>query len=98
MKLHTVEIEDGGWGVEHYDPSGNRWEVCGCGHPSADEATACAAASLERHGRIAFETYNDAVGGKTWDNKPIPGWDAVTDKVREGWRIAAFATRQGAKL
>lgn len=98
MNLRTIEIEPGGWGVEHNDPSGNRWEVCGCGHRTASEATRCAAASLERHGRIAFEAYNAAVGGVTWDDKPIPVWEAVTDKVREGWRTAAFAARQGAKL
>lgn len=45
----------------------------------------------ERYGRAAFEAYNIAVGGLTWDGKPIPGWDAVTDKVREGWRVAAMA-------
>ena len=45
----------------------------------------------ERYGRAAFEAYNAAVGGLTWDGKPIPGWDAVTDKVREGWRVAAMA-------
>lgn len=45
----------------------------------------------ERYGRAAFEAYNVAVGGLTWDGKPIPGWEAVTDKVREGWRVAAMA-------
>lgn len=38
------------------------------------------------------------VGGRTWDGRPIPGWEAVTGKVREGWRTAALAARQGAKL
>lgn len=45
----------------------------------------------ERYGRAAFEAYNVAVGGLTWDGKPIPGWEVVTDKVREGWRVAAMA-------
>lgn len=103
MNLHAEEIgADGGeipfFGVNHRDAYGNVWSVCECGHASKDEALACAATMLDRSGRIAFESYNDAVGGVTWDGKPIPGWDAVTEKVREGWRTAAFAARQGAKL
>lgn len=42
-------------------------------------------------GRLAFESYGVAVGGKTYDGKPIPGWDAVTDAVRAGWSAAAAA-------
>jgi len=42
-------------------------------------------------GQIAFEAYNDAVGGRTWDDRPIPGWHEVTDKVRNGWEQAASA-------
>lgn len=50
-------------------------------------------AKRERCGRAAFEAYNVAVGGRTWDDKPIPGWDAITEKIREAWRIAATAAR-----
>jgi hypothetical protein len=42
-------------------------------------------------GRLAFESYGVAVGGQTWDGKPIPGWDAVTDAVRAGWSAGAAA-------
>jgi len=98
VKLSVVEIGPAQFGVEHEDYYENRHAVCECGHLTADEARACAAASLERAGRIAFESYNNAVGGVTWDGKPIPGWDAVTDKVREGWRTAAFAVQKGQRV
>ncbi len=44
-------------------------------------------------GQIAFEAYNDSVGGVTWDGKPIPAWGEVTDKVRAGWTAAAKAAK-----
>lgn len=91
--LHAVEIEPGAWGVNHHDGAGNVWSACECGHGAPDEAISCARGSLTHSGRIAFETYNHCVGGVTWDGKPIPGWDAVTEAVRDGWRMAAFATR-----
>lgn len=99
MNLVATEMEPGSWGVDHVEPNGTRWGVCECGHGDADTALACARESLEEHGWRAFEAYNRAVvGGVTWDGKPIPGWDAVTEKVREGWRTAAFAVREGAPL
>ena len=93
--LRAVEIDTGAWGVEHVDTDGNRWSVCECDHMSADAALECARESMTVAGRRAFETYNAAVGGVTWDGKPIPGWDAVTDKVRDGWRMAALAVEKG---
>lgn len=93
--LHAVNSGDDGWTVDHHDASGNVWGVCGCGHTSADEAIACARATLTTAGRKAFDTYNHAVGGLTWDGKPIPGWEAVTEHVRDGWRMAALAVRVG---
>ena len=44
-------------------------------------------------GRVAFDAYTSAVGGKTHDNKPIPGWEALTPTVRKGWIVAAWVTR-----
>ena len=93
--LHAAEIEPGAWGINHYDGAGNAWSVCECGHATAGDALACAHESLTHSGRIAFESYNHAVGGLTWDGKPIPGWDAVTEAVRDGWRLAAFAACRG---
>ena len=33
----------------------------------------------------------EAVGGKTFDDKPIPEWSALPEKVREGWEAGANA-------
>lgn len=98
MRLRTVMVDESSWGVEHVDFYENAWVVCECGHATDDEARACAEKSLDAAGRLAFETYNNAVGGVTWDGKPIPGWEKVTDKVRDGWRTAAFAVQKGQRL
>lgn len=42
-------------------------------------------------GEVAFDAYNTAVGGKTWDGKPIPPWAEVSTKVKIGWQRAARA-------
>jgi len=42
-------------------------------------------------GQIAFEAYSKAVGGKTWDGKPIPHWNDVSASVRNAWDVAARA-------
>jgi len=96
--LHAVEIEPGAWGTNHHDGAGNVWGVCECGHEAPDEAIACARELLTIAGREAFETYNHAVGGVTWNGLPIPGWDDVTEHVRDGWRVAALAARLGQTL
>lgn len=36
----------------------------------------------------AFNAYGDKAEWKTWDNKPMPRWDAVGDVVQARW-IAA---------
>ena len=43
------------------------------------------------YGQINFEAYAEAVGGKTFDDKPIPEWSALPEKVREGWEAGANA-------
>ena len=35
-------------------------------------------------GRTAFETYNAAVGGTTFDGKPLT-WDMIGPRQRDGW-------------
>jgi hypothetical protein len=42
-------------------------------------------------GREAFNTYGFAVGGLTWDGKPIPQWEELTDRIRLAWVMAANA-------
>lgn len=95
--LEAVGDAGSGFNVDHLDGHGNRWPVCDCAaaHLTAEDALDCARATLTVAGRRAFESYNHAVGGVTWDGKPIPGWEAVTDAVRDGWRMGAFAARTG---
>jgi hypothetical protein len=36
-------------------------------------------------GSAAFDSYVESVGGWTHDDKPIPPWSDLTDRVRAGW-------------
>ena len=36
-------------------------------------------------GQWAFEVYNEAVGGKTYDGKPLH-WGMIGERQREGWK------------
>lgn len=36
----------------------------------------------------AYMHYIDAVGGKTYDGKPIPEWHMIKGRQRNGWRAA----------
>lgn len=44
-------------------------------------------------GQIAFEAYNNAGAnpGLTWDKKPVPTWENLSDDVRTKWESAAVA-------
>lgn len=50
--------------------------------------------SMADPGQRAFEAYRKAVGGKTYDGKPIPDWNTVTPIVRRGWEAAEFARNE----
>lgn len=41
--------------------------------------------------KLAFEAYNTAAGGKTWDGKDIPPFDEVGEKVQANWIAAVKA-------
>lgn len=46
--------------------------------------------------QIAFAAYNESAGGKTWDGKPIPTWEQLSEseggrKVQGHWRAAMRA-------
>lgn len=52
-------------------------------------------------GQVAFEAYRAAVGGQTFDGKPIPGWDELHGdrlKVQGGWEAAAQAVREHMRM
>lgn len=43
------------------------------------------------YAQLNFEAYAAAVGGITYDGKPIPKWDDLTQTVRDGWAAGAAA-------
>lgn len=95
MRLQVVQVEDGLWGANLLDYSGNRWEI-DCGeYKDPDRAYSKAMQSLQREGKRAFAVYTVTVGGKTYDGKDIPSWDSLTELVQEGWMMAAFAVEKG---
>lgn len=44
-------------------------------------------------GKVAFEAYSAARGGKNHDGSPTPVWEALGEGVRSGWEAAALAAR-----
>ncbi len=42
-------------------------------------------------GQLAYAAYCRAVLGRTHDGKPVPSWDELADRTREGWQAAAMA-------
>ena len=40
------------------------------------------------HGRAAYARYSKAVGGKTFDGRPMPAWDELGEKQKKGWMAA----------
>lgn len=44
-------------------------------------------------GQTAFEAYNNAGAnpGLTWDKKPVPTWENLSDDVRTKWAAAERA-------
>lgn len=51
-------------------------------------------------GRICFEAYRTSVGNLTYDGKPIPPWEALTngDQVRNAWEAGAQAVKEHLEL
>jgi hypothetical protein len=42
-------------------------------------------------GKVAFDAYNEARGGKTHDGKPTPPWESLGDGIQTAWERAAHA-------
>jgi len=45
-------------------------------------------------GRVAWDAYARSVGGKTFDDKPLPEWEQLGDRQKEGWEEAAQAVAE----
>lgn len=39
-------------------------------------------------GQTAYEAYCDGVGGKTFDDKPLPTWEQLGERQKAGWEAA----------
>jgi len=46
---------------------------------------------MEDLGRIAFIAYCKVMNNRTYDDKPIPAYDDLPDKVKEAWQAAGLA-------
>lgn len=44
-------------------------------------------------GQIAFEAYCESVGGVTYDNKPIPQWAELSERIKAAWEAGANAVK-----
>lgn len=53
--------------------------------------------TTKSYGETAFDAYNEAKGGVTYDGKPIPTWDKLTPDVRAAWEAAGVAVRDACK-
>ena len=42
-------------------------------------------------GKTGYEAYAKYTGGKTFDGRDMPTWDALPENIREAWRAAARA-------
>jgi len=49
--------------------------------------------TIEELGQIAFEAYRISTEGLTYDKKPIPTWNELTDAVRKAWMAAGYAVK-----
>lgn len=43
------------------------------------------------YAQTAWAAYVQAVGNTTYDGRPMPTWDQLGDRQREGWKEAAKA-------
>lgn len=49
---------------------------------------------MKTAGQIGYEAYGESCRPTpwcTWDNKPMPTWDQLTEEVRRRWECAALA-------
>ena len=49
-------------------------------------------------GQLAWEAYAAAVGGTTYDDKPLPTWYELGARQQDGWTDAAKAVENVVKL
>lgn len=42
----------------------------------------------EKYGRMGYEEYAVSTGGKTYDGRDMPKWDALPERIRTAWCAA----------
>lgn len=89
------------YGASEIAPDGARRVLCECGHDSADAAVLCAAKrSTPTLARVGYEAYKTSTGGKTFDGRDMPTFDAIIERtphVARAWEAAADAIRKTVK-
>lgn len=46
---------------------------------------------MERVGRIGYEAYAKSTGGKTWDDRTMPEWDELPERIKVAWDAVGHA-------
>lgn len=46
------------------------------------------------YGQIGYEAYAKSTGGKTYDGRDMPKWEALPEPIKEAWEDAADAIRE----
>ena len=49
---------------------------------------------MQELGKLAWDTYAETVGGTTFDGKPLPTWEELGQRQRDGWTAAAKAVQE----
>jgi hypothetical protein len=49
-------------------------------------------------GRTGYEAYAKSTGGKTYDGRDMPAWDALPPNIREAWCAAGDAINAASSL
>ncbi len=44
--------------------------------------------------RIGYEAYARFTGGKTFDGREMPTWDALTERIKDAWQEASASILQ----
>jgi hypothetical protein len=48
----------------------------------------------EQRGKLAYENYSFAVGGKAFNGDVLPKWDDLLERIKLAWAIAAKAVAE----
>lgn len=55
-----------------------------------------ASVATASHGSVGYEAYAQSTGGKTFDGRDMPRWEALPERIQKAWTDAALAIRGAA--